>query len=85
MAGVLCGQRRSSVQGCLSFTGVAAEEILPPADGCLEGVEGGFGAEANGLVLLGQNVRGFFSAVSEGFVDLAQQGAFSLGVGLELT
>ena len=85
LAGVLCGQRRSSVQGCLSLTGVAAEEILPPVHGCLKGVEGGFGAEANGLVLVGQDVRGFFSAVSEGFVDLAQQGAFSLGVGLELT
>ena len=73
------------MQGCLSFTGVAAEEILPSADGRLKDVEGGFGAEAYGFVLVGQDVRGFFSAVGEGFVDLAQQGPFCLGVGLELT
>ena len=68
-----------------AFPGVAAEEILPFAHGCLKGVEGGFGAEAHGFVLVGQDVRGFLSTVSEGFVDLAQQGPFSLGVGLELT
>ena len=68
-----------------AFPGVAAEEILPSADGGFQRVEGGFGPEANGFVFVGRDVGAFLSPVSEGFVDLAEQGAFGFGIGPELT
>ena len=68
-----------------AFPGVAAEEILPSTDGGFQRIKGGFGAEPDGFVCVGQDVRGFLSTVGEGFVHLAEQGAFRFGVGLELT
>jgi hypothetical protein len=73
------------VERRFAFPSVSAEEILPSADGGFQRVEGGFGSEANGLVFVGQDVGGFLSPVSEGFVDLAEQGALRFGVGSELT
>ena len=80
LGAVFFGQGRPPLQGGTSSPAVSAEEILPSAHVTLNGVDGGRRAKANGLALVGDDVATGFSSHGQGFVDLAQQGAFGLGV-----
>jgi hypothetical protein len=73
------------VQWRLTFTGVAAEEILPTPCRRDERIDGGRATEMHGFLFASKDVGAFVSAVCQRFVHLAEQGALGFRVTLELT